>query len=170
MKRKNRKGSSNIEIIMTMILLILFGGSIFTLIYAGGTTQKRIIDEKDIKVNARVASSYINVKLKKYDEEGAISVQMNPLTNENALVFRDEPDPNYTNEELYTWIFFEDGILYTQAITEGEELISGLGVEIAQVDGFDVSIDGDKITSIIEYKHRDSIETLKNVAVVRSLD
>lgn len=170
MKKNTNIGSTNIETIMTMVLIILLGSAVFTLIYAGAETQKRIIAEKDVKVNARVASSYIDVKLKKYDEEGDVFVLNNPLTNENSLVFRDDPDPNYTNEELFTWIFFEDGVLYNQAITESGELVSGLGVEIAKVDGFDVSIEGNVVTSIIEYEKDGNTKYMKNIGILKSLD
>lgn len=165
-----RKAASSIEIILIMILLILFSGAIFTLIYAGAITQENITNEKEMKVNIRVASSYINVKLRKYDEEGSILIKKNPFTNKDTLVFRDPPDPNYTNEELFTWIFLEDGILYSQTITKDEELYSGLGVEIARISGLEVLNDGNRITTIIEYVNNGEIEKLESVYVVRSLD
>ncbi|MFV0519142.1 MAG: DUF4860 domain-containing protein [Lachnospirales bacterium] len=169
MIKNKRKGSSNMETIFTMVLLIMFGGAVFTLIYAGSLTQKEIMSEKDVKVNARVASSYIDVQLKKYDAENSIFIEVNPNTNENALVFRDDPN-EYFDEELYTWIFFEDGVLYTQSITKDQELISGLGVEIAKVDGFTVTLNDNKVTSIIDYTEGESKKSIKNVTVIRSLN
>ncbi len=153
-----------------MFLFILLGVAIFTLIYAGSKTQERILEEKDIKSNAKIAAAYIDVKFKKYDEEGMIFIAENPITNENALVFKDEFNPHFTNDDLYTWVFFEDGILYTQALTDGQELESGIGIEIAHIEDFKVSIDKNIITSDIKYIVNNQIKTLNNVTVVRSLD
>ena len=61
---RDDKGSTLVELVMVMMLLILFGFTTYTLIYAGSETQRKIIEDKDAQVDARIAISYLNVRLK----------------------------------------------------------------------------------------------------------
>lgn len=159
----DKKGSSNIETIMTMTLLILFSAAIFTLMYVGNDTEKRILDQNAIKSNARVASSYINVKLKQNDVSGKISVKVNPNTASNALVITDIS----SKEKKNTWIYFEDGYLL-ESTTEELAPDNDTAFQIAKIDDFQIDKENDTITTRIKYFYNNEMQKVTSIIVLRS--
>jgi hypothetical protein len=101
-------GASLVELGMVMMLLALFGITIYTLIISGADTQVRINARKDAQMDARIALSYINVRLRQNDTAGKIAVEPLELTGENAIVIR-ERGASYAYD---TWIFCHEGKLY----------------------------------------------------------
>jgi len=107
--------SSLVELIMVMTLLVLFGVTIFTLMYSGADTQDRIMRDKNTQIDARIAVSYINVKLRQndamnkgVDNQTKIGVQPISLTGRNAIVIRERT----IDYEYDTWIYEYEGKLY----------------------------------------------------------
>lgn len=158
-----KKGSSNIETIMTMTLLILFSAAIFALMYVGNDTEKRILEQNAIKANARVASSYINVKLKQNDIRGKISVKINPNTASNALVITDTNSKDKKN----TWIYFENGYLL-ESTTEELAPDNDTAFQIAKIDDFQIEKENDTITTKIKYFYNNEMQKITSIIVLRS--
>jgi len=100
----NNKGNTLIELIMVMMLLALFGVTMFTLIYAGSRAQETLGENKRAQIDARIGLNYVNVKLRQNDVADRVIVAPHPETSENAIVIR---EPEYD-----TWIYFHDGALY----------------------------------------------------------
>ncbi len=159
-----RKGSSNIETIVSLVLLILITISLFSLITAGNNTEKRIIEQNDIKANARVASAYINVKLKQNDEQGRISVKQNPNTGEDALIINDVSADKKTN----TWIYFNNGYLLESTTSENIPPNDDTAYRIAKIDNFKISKEDQKVISEISYIYNGEPHTVSSIVILRS--
>lgn len=159
-----RKGSSNFETIASMTLLILFAVSIFTLIYVGKDTEARILEQNDIKANARVASSYINVKLKQNDRARSISLKPNDTDTGNELII----DHEVNGQMTYTRIYFEDGYLYESSSVIDDDKNDEQTFAIAKIDGFEIEKEDRRITTKIKYKYNGSNQEVKSIIVLRS--
>ncbi|MFV0503923.1 MAG: DUF4860 domain-containing protein [Lachnospirales bacterium] len=158
------KGSSTLEVVMMMVLLILFAGAIYTMIYATSITQSSIQSEKEAQSNSRVATSYMNVKIKQNDRQNKIVIEKNPITDENALVIIDEFGDGMYN----TWIYLEDGILQEQLVTTGFTPESGLGFEIAELTSFNITQEDNKIYTTIEYQENEKEYSLDSIYALKS--
>jgi len=135
--------STLIELIMVMTLLVLFGMTIFSLMYTGSDTQKRIEAKKNAQMDARIASSYINVKMRQNDSAGKIELTTFFMEDRNDEIFAiiiHEAD--FFSDVYYdTWIYVVDGKLY--------ECITDTGVSPTRVeDGFFI-VNAKSITSIL---------------------
>ena len=165
----NNRGNSLIELIMVMVLLVLFGVTIYTIIYAGSEAQRHIISDKDAEINARIALSYVNVKLRQNDMAGKISVQENPLTGQNAIVIRDYDEQGAPFD---TWFFHADDGIYEFIGLEGELPDIDLSLPIIEMEGLGYAIAYDEgrrsITCTISYPYRDQMEALSTAIHLRS--
>jgi hypothetical protein len=162
----DNKGYSTIELILVLLLLLLFGVTTFTLIFAGSDTYQRISDNKNAETDARIALSYLNVKIRQNDMAGKIEVQNFPGTEKPALVLYD------TNPEsdLLTWIFWEEGRLLECLISEGETPSSDLSFTIVEIDGFTVSFDvlSQMLTGTVSYEYNGQVLTRSCQIFIRS--
>lgn len=152
MRRKKlaeKNGSSMIEMIAVMLILVLLGAAVYTLIFAGSSAQQRINENMDTQIGARIAVSYLNVSLRQSDGESRVSIRENPLTGEDALVIRLSEASQY-----YKWIYFSGGKLYEyigyQDETPNDLLATNV---IAQLDGFKTELDAETntITNTVYY-------------------
>ncbi len=121
---KHIKGNSQVELVMVMTLLILFGVTVFTLIAAGSNAQAKLIANKNSQTDARVAVSYLNVKIRQNDT-GNIVVKPCPVSGESALLIQTRGDDSYD-----TWVYFFDGMIYEFIGLAGEEPSVDLSVGI----------------------------------------
>jgi hypothetical protein len=126
-----------VEMIMVMTLLILFGVTVFTLISSGSNAQNKIINDKSSQTDARIAISYLNVKLRQNSEADKISVKPCPITGVDSILIETGGESAYD-----TWIFFEGGALYEFLGSPGDEPSMNLSVKIMDIKGFDISYDG----------------------------
>lgn len=159
-----RKDYSNIETILSMILLILFAICIFTLITTGNNTEKRIIEQTAIKANARAAESYINIAIKQNDSSGKIDVKQNPNTGENALVITDGSRDDKTNR----WIYFDDNYLKESITADNMPPNDATATNIAKIDNFKITKEDQKIVSEISYIYNNEPHTVEQIYVLRS--
>lgn len=145
----NNKGSSLIELIMVMMLMIVFGLTMVTLIGAGANTQEKIIDNRNAQSDARIAMSYINVTLRKHDTEKGIFIEKVNKSGKNAILLRE-----YSIDGTYdTWIYFSDGKILECTVVSGEQPEDSLAFEIVAINDFKVSYDEttNMVTSIFNY-------------------
>lgn len=166
MKDKNaQKGSTMVEMIMVMALLALFGITIYTLIYSGESTQDRILQEKNAQSDARIALSYINVRLRQNDVNGKIAVEKIELTGENAIVIK-ERDEDYAYD---TWIFCYDGKLF-ECFTDPDVQPTELGsFYIVDSEGVETELNDDgTITNTVYYYYGDALTSISSTIYLRS--
>lgn len=164
--KHNTRGSTMVELIMVMLLLILFGTTIYTLIYAGATTQERIMREKDAQTDARIALSYINVKLRQNDVNGKIVVEKAELTNKDAIVIKDRSE-DYAYD---TWIFCYDGKLMECLVPPDEQPTELGSFYIADSEDLDTAYDSTSgsITNTLYYYSGDALKSISSTLYIRS--
>ena len=163
---RRRNGNTVVELIMVMMLVTLFGTAVYSIIYTGSESQAKITEEKDIQVDVRIALSYINVVLRQNDEQGKISVKVNPASGENALVIRfDEDGGSYEK-----WIYSENGSLVEFTGVDGE-LPNGNFFIILGIPG-EISIDYDpeanSVTNTVTYDYNGTQKHISQTVSLRS--
>ena len=166
MKKLNNRGSSTIELILVLLLLLLFGITTFTLVFTGSDTYQRISDNKNAETDARIALSYLNVKIRQNDMAGKIEVKNFPDTGRPALVLYDT-DPD---SDLITWIFWDDGKIVECLVSEGEDPNPDWGFTIVEIDDFTISYDEDAqmITGTVGYNYSGQMISRSCQIVIRS--
>jgi hypothetical protein len=160
----DERGNSLVELVMVMIMMILFGATIYTLIFAGSTTQRKIIDEKNAQTEARVAMSYVNVRLRQNDREGAVAVM--PGEYGNALVIKGGGG----EESLDRWILWSDGELREFIVGADEKPVNepGMYATVAVVKGFDVRFNDGGVVSAVTYECNGKTREIVNRVYLRS--
>ena len=167
-RRNNKKGVAMVELAMVMLLLTLFGITIFTLIITGADTQSRIITEKDRQTDARIALSYVNVRLRQNDMEGKIGVEPIALTGRNGIVLRERDvwDPDFDHD---TWIYSYDGKLYECLVNPGQEPEESLSIYITDIGRLETELQADgTIANTVFYEYDGKEEQLSSLYYPRT--
>jgi type II secretory pathway pseudopilin PulG len=133
----NNKGYTLVELLLVMMLLLVFGVTIFTLIYSGSETYQRISNNRNAESDARIALSYLNVKLRQHDYAEGLDVKPFPGTDRDALVLYDQT----LDGNLETWIFWSEGQLLECLISEGETPDVNLSFTIVDIENFEIAYD-----------------------------
>ncbi len=99
---------------MVTLLLILFSVIMSILVFEGSNTYKKILDDKNSEENARIAMSFINMKIKQNDIAGKITVE-NKNDFGNTIII------SYGGEEegLFSYIYFKNNALF-ECYSDGE--------------------------------------------------
>ena len=137
--KKNNKGVSKVEVILVMILILLMGLAVFTLVVSSSDTYKNVIDEKENLSNLRIAASYIDNKIKQFDEQSSIYIKNNPINGEASIVIVQRVD----NENYETWIYLSDRMLKEAYIKQEQEFTDDMSFDIASIEEFVPSINPD---------------------------
>ena len=137
--KKNNKGVSKVEVILVMILILLMGLAVFTLVVSSSDTYKNVIDEKENLSNLRIATSYIDNKIKQSDEQSSIYIKNNPINGEASIVIVQRVD----NENYETWIYLSDKMLKEAYIKQDQEFTDDMSFDIASIEEFVPSINDD---------------------------
>ena len=151
---------------MVMLLLALFGVTIYTLIYSGSRTQQKIYADKAAQVDARIGLNYVDVKLRQNDAEGKIEIAPNPMTGENAILIKERT----FGEEYDTWIYFYNGELLECLSLPDEEPIYDYSWVIIEADAFRVEEhpeDG-TITNTIVYQYDGKPKEMSTMVYLKS--
>jgi hypothetical protein len=151
---------------MVMMILALFGITIYTLIAAGADTQKRIMNQKDAQADARVALSYINVRLRQNDAEGRIGVERIDLTGENAIVLRERS--KFRDSD--TWIYCYEGRIYECMVDPGEQPSDLFSFYVVDADYLDTTFDSvtGRVTNTVYYSYDGEWQNLSSSVYLRS--
>ncbi len=147
MNNKNIKYS--VETFMVTLLLILFAIMVSILIFEGSSTYKKVLNSKESEENARIALSFINMKIKQNDLANRVYLDYYEGFDNTIVI-------EYGNEEegLFSYIYFKDGALY-ECYSEGV-LSDELSTKIVDVNGGSLNISEDGlIESRISVNGRD---------------
>ena len=163
---KDESGNTLVELIMVMVLMVFFGFTIFTLIQAGSHTEQRIIDNKNAQVDARIALSYITVRVRKNDAAGLIEVAPVEHTGQDGILIRHRS----FEDDYDRWIYFSDGKLMECLTYPDEQPEDDLSTVIVAVGDFKVSYDGEKnaISASIEYEYGERTEIMDTFINLRN--
>lgn len=119
-----------IESIAVLLLLVIFAVTVFIVVGAGAGTFDTIINEKKSTETARVACSYINMKIRQNDAAAMIDVVQTDFGN--ALRIEME------GADLYTYIFYSDGMLYECVTKKDTQPKVEAANAISRLLGFDI--------------------------------
>ena len=126
---RTRNKAIGIESLAVMIVLILFAFVVFTVIEAGANAYDGIVEDKRQTAGARVAYSYISMKVKQHDAADGVHVVSTELGN----TLRVDMGGGFS-----AFIFYADGALYEcVAKTDNSPSVAAAN-RITYLDGFSV--------------------------------
>jgi len=163
---EDESGNTLIELIMVMVLMVFFGFTIFTLIQTGSHTEQRIIANKNAQVDARIALSYITVRVRKNDTVGRVEVATVEHTGQDAILIKTR-----TFEDEYDrWIYFSGGKLLECLTNPDEQPEDDLSTVIVEIDGFTISYDSEKnaLVASVEYEYGEKQEKMDTFINLRN--
>ena len=149
----NDRGDALVELVMVMMIMVLFGASVYAMIAAGSNAQEKIMRQKEQQVEARIALSYMNVRIRQNDARGKITIQPNGVNGQNAVLIRERDDEVFFSP-FDRWIYWSDGVLKECMVDPGEPVndFPGMYTPIAEVEGFAAEVDADgNISVTIQY-------------------
>jgi len=163
---EDESGNTLVELIMVMVLMVFFGFTIFTLIQAGSQTEQRIIDNKNAQVDARIAASYLNVRIRKNDSAGKIEIMPVEHTGENGILLKYRS----FEEEYDRWIYFSDGKLLECITDPNVAPEDNLSTVIVELEGFDVFYDEARnaLVTTIRYEYNGALEEINSTVKLRN--
>ena len=132
---KNNKGYSTVEFIFVMGLLLLFTFGSLLLIKDGSNLYKSIIDRKDTQTDIRIATAYINNKLRQNDVSNAIRIEKIPGGN-TAIVVTEMVSGVYYD----TWVFSLDGYLKEALVQSNQEMDAKESFEIVKLNSMSAAM------------------------------
>lgn len=132
---KNNKGYSAVEFVFVMGLLLLFTFGSLLLIKDGSDLYKNIIDRKDAQTDIRIATAYINNKLRQNDVSGAIRLEEIP-GGSTAIVVSEMVSGVFYD----TWVFSMDGYLKEALVQSNQEMDVKESFEIVKLDALTVTM------------------------------
>lgn len=156
----HRNKSLAIESIVVMFVLILLCFVVFLIVSSGSSAYENILAEKQNTESARVAYSYINMKVKQNDSKSLINVVSTEYGNTLKI--------DTTDGEFVTYIFFSDGTLYECLTKSGTQPEKAIANKIMELYGFDIECDGKYINITCQSKSGDSIETSEGTVGLRT--
>lgn len=130
----SRSKAISVEMVMVMFVLVVFALVVFSLISAGSNAYSGIIGDKENAQSARVAYSYISMKIKQNDTTGCVSVEETEFGN--TLVICSE------SREYVTYLFCNDGALYECVTIPDEAPSVAAGNRITSLKGFSLERQG----------------------------
>lgn len=149
-----------IESMIVMFVLILFAFVVFLVIDSGTNAYQKITQDKLSTQSARVAYSYINMKIKQNDSSDNINVVQTE--------FGDSLKIDTEDGEFSWFIFYFDGALY-ECLSKKETLPSvGAANMISKLGDFEIYKDGSFIRIECLTKNGDEEEIIKGIVGLRS--
>jgi len=155
------------ELLMVMTLLIFFGMSMYLIIFSGSSVMQRIDAEKNGQIEARTALSFINVRIRQFDAENAVTAAGNSLNGGDAILLRNR-DPDNPDMDYDTWIYWDSGSLKEVLADAGENPQWDAAVIIAQIDGLRVVQKDGFLTSSVFYTRNGEQKTVSSSIRLRS--
>ncbi|HHX10537.1 MAG TPA: DUF4860 domain-containing protein [Firmicutes bacterium] len=130
------KGSS-VKRAAVMLLLMLFSLASLALALSATKSFKEIEADRRRISELMTALSYLNMKVRQNDCQDSIHVRPSPSGEGQALVITE-----FLGSQVYeTWIYLQDGGLQEAFVLKGDSVTGDTSFLIAQIDGFDVSME-----------------------------
>ena len=107
-KCNGESGFSVVELLVALTLMAFLSTSLLTIIGTGGGAFQKILDEKSAQSEARIAISYVTVKIRQYSSSGMVSVIPSDSPTNPGNVLKIDADAGMTGESYF--IYFEYGI------------------------------------------------------------
>jgi hypothetical protein len=149
-----------IESVTVMLVMIIFALVVFLVINAGSSAYNTIIDDKQSTENARVAYSYINMKIRQSDAAGCIDVVETEFGNTLKIDIEDG--------EYCTYIFFSDGALYECLTFADKSPAVSAANKITALSGFSLERSGSLISMSCVCDNGDTEEIMEGTVGLRT--
>lgn len=149
-----------IESIVVMFILILLSFVVFLVVRSGSAAYGNIVQEKQNSESARVAYSYINMKIKQNDSAGRVRIV--------GTEYGDTLKIGTENDELCTYIFFTEGTLYECLTKQDMQPKKQTSNRVADLYGFSISGDGNYITVVCICESGGEMQVTKGTVGLRT--
>ena len=127
---RSQRGSGLVELLLVLTLLALLGATLLTLMFSGMKTYQRIDSKRSAEAEARVALSYLTIRLHQGDIAGGVELRTGgQLPGGAAIALTD-----YAEDSSCTWIYFAQGKLYECMMAEDQIPTELDGFVIAELD------------------------------------
>jgi hypothetical protein len=163
---RNEQGNGMVEVLMVLCIMLLFGIAGVTLLLSGSNTLQRERAEQEAQDGARVALSYLTVRMRQCDVTDGVSIA-EPINGQSCLVlhYEDENDPS---ADYDMWVFWADGWLQEVLAGTGETPVFSGANQIAQVDSFQTKLKDGVLTNTMGYHYDADSRTISNAIYLRS--
>lgn len=167
--RTNNKGFTLIELIVVLAIMGIMGSMLVSMMHTGAMTFRSTYDTADAQNDARVAMSYLTVKIRQNDARpndgtDGIKVIVSDTGSFQALQIKDSQNTGFS-----FWIYCADGKLRQQYAADAagfDSIHLDSGMEIANISDLDVQKEEAKIT--LRVKSSDNSVDLTQIVTLRS--
>ncbi|MDP4093530.1 MAG: prepilin-type N-terminal cleavage/methylation domain-containing protein [Bacillota bacterium] len=151
MLRNNNKGFTLIELTVVLVILAIVGTMVYSLVGSGTKAYKEISENSDEQSDARIAMSYITMRLRQNDFTGGYEVRSNTM-----LVIKD----TYGNDK-YRLYKDSDSVFLVE--DTGQRITA---VNIAKINSISFQDTGNGVEISITYGNEN--KTLDTMITMRS--
>lgn len=167
--RTNNKGFTLIELIVVLAIMGIMGSMLVSMMHTGAMTFRSTYDTADAQNDARVAMSYLTVKIRQNDARpndgtDGIKVIVSDTGSFQTLQIKDSQNTGFS-----FWIYCADGKLRQQYAADAagfDSIHLDSGMEIANISDLDVQKEEAKIT--LRVKSSDNSVDLTQIVTLRS--
>lgn len=163
---ERRKMNVSFESILVMMLLIIFAVSTCLMIIEGSESYKTILKQKEIEENARIALSYINMRIKQNDVQDHITIEKGLVEGRDVLTLK------HSGEETgyITYLFWDEEYLWECYTDVGTKPTKDISERIVPIDNLSFSMDHEQnsVNVQIQYSYEKKQLTLNNFVAIRT--
>lgn len=141
---KHRRGYTLIELVLVMLLLVFVAASVFLLTGAGSSAYARLSSNRSTASDLRIALSYLDVRIKKIDGVGQVTVRNAPFGGGQALLLTQ----NIETVDYETYIYVDEGVLKELFIEKGQPVTREMASDIAQAEALEIHLESDRLLSV----------------------
>lgn len=165
----NNQGHSLVEMLLSLMLVLIFAITAFSLIFSGSQTYASLQRNKDNSADARIIESTFLARIHQYDYENGVQCVDMDWNGETvqAVIFNEYLE----DAQLKTWLFWHDGSLYEGLTLDDEVLTSEIVQLLMSNDELRVGLrqDGNRLFISVDYPFGDEVKTLSISYWLRSL-
>lgn len=134
--RKLEQKSHTIDIVFVLALFCAFAATVLSVLLAGISAYQSIANNMSVQYNERTCLTYVDAKLRHYDERGMVSLRQ--FAGHDALALSEQvADVRYTTLIYYAdgyvrELYFEDGLQFQPE--DGEKIVAVQDLQITQMN------------------------------------
>ena len=140
---RSRHRRHMVDFLFTLTLFCVFCASSLLVVVIGANVYKRTVTSMDHNFSAGTSLSYVSIKVRQHDQDGAVSVRQ--FEGHDALVL----EQRVASSVYQTWIYYHDGALRELFTERGNpDIDPGSGQVIVALQDFTVTRTGDRLLSV----------------------
>ena len=159
---RRRNGYTLIELVLVLLLLVLVASVVFTLASVGSETYLRLAAKQDQAADLRIGLSYLDVQIRKHDEQGALSIRPDPFAGQPALVIEQQ-----VGDQTYlTWIYVYDHTLCELFISEDTQVTPDMASRIVPMNGLEIEAVGTDAIRVTLIRQSEDLTRISGTRIV----